>query len=204
MGGRGSREVADRSAAHLDDRALADAVPTGGVRAIQPGKQTIAGDDALRPHGREGDDNVAADLLVTPQQPGAQLGQHLVLAGLAGEDGGELHAAPIDDTACQCPRDRRLASAQPVLRRLDMPEARHAEFMDQVMSATAEFEYAEINILDGMRADFVDSWGLIRPSNTTPCLTLRFEGDDPESLEDVKSRFRKMIKGIDSSLKLPF
>ena len=83
-------------------------------------------------------------------------------------------------------------------------EGRHAEFMDQVMSATAEFEYAEINILDGMRADFVDSWGLIRPSNTTPCLTLRFEGDDPESLEDVKSRFRKMIKGIDSSLKLPF
>jgi len=88
--------------------------------------------------------------------------------------------------------------------RLDMPEARHAEFMDKVMSATAEFEYAEINTLDGMRADFVDSWGLIRPSNTTPCLTLRFEGDDPEALEDVKNRFRKMIKSIDSSLKLPF
>ncbi|MBK8957920.1 MAG: phosphomannomutase/phosphoglucomutase [Proteobacteria bacterium] len=88
--------------------------------------------------------------------------------------------------------------------RLDMPESRHAEFMDQVMSATEEFEYAEINTLDGMRADFVDSWGLIRPSNTTPCLTLRFEGDDAESLEDVKNRFRKMIKSIDASLKLPF
>ncbi len=88
--------------------------------------------------------------------------------------------------------------------RLDMPESRHAEFMDKVMSATAEFEYAEINTLDGMRADFVDSWGLIRPSNTTPCLTLRFEGDGAEALEDVKTRFRKMIQSIDSSLKLPF
>jgi phosphomannomutase/phosphoglucomutase len=88
--------------------------------------------------------------------------------------------------------------------RLDMPESQHAEFMDKVMSATAEFEYAEINTLDGMRADFVDSWGLIRPSNTTPCLTLRFEGDDLEALEDVKTRFRKMIKSIDPSLKLPF
>ena len=88
--------------------------------------------------------------------------------------------------------------------RLDMPESRHAEFMDKVMDATAEFEYAEINTLDGMRADFVDSWGLIRPSNTTPCLTLRFEGDDLEALEDVKTRFRNMIKSIDSSLKLPF
>ena len=88
--------------------------------------------------------------------------------------------------------------------RLAMPESRHAEFMDKVMSATAEFEYAEINTLDGMRADFVDSWGLIRPSNTTPCLTLRFEGDDAEALEDVKTRFRKMIQSIDPSLKLPF
>ncbi len=88
--------------------------------------------------------------------------------------------------------------------RLEMPESRHADFMDKVMEATDEFEYAEINTLDGMRADFVDSWGLIRPSNTAPCLTLRFEGDDAESLEDVKNRFRKMIKSIDSSLKLPF
>ena len=88
--------------------------------------------------------------------------------------------------------------------RLAMPEARHAEFMEQVMNATAEFEYAEINTLDGMRAEFVDSWGLIRPSNTTPCLTLRFEGDDAEALEDVKNRFRKMLKGIDANLSLPF
>ncbi len=88
--------------------------------------------------------------------------------------------------------------------RLAMPEARHAQFMDRVMEATAEFEYAEINVLDGMRAEFVDSWGLIRPSNTTPCLTLRFEGDDAEALEDVQNRFRKMLKSIDASLKLPF
>ena len=88
--------------------------------------------------------------------------------------------------------------------RLQMPEARHAEFMAQVIAAADEFEYAELNTLDGLRADFVDSWGLIRPSNTTPCLVLRFEGDDADSLAEVQGRFRKLLKGIDSSLTLPF
>lgn len=88
--------------------------------------------------------------------------------------------------------------------RLDMPESRHADFMERVTEAAAMFEYAELNTLDGVRVEFVDSWGLVRPSNTTPCLTLRFEGDDAEALADVQARFRKLLLGIDGSLHLPF
>ena len=87
--------------------------------------------------------------------------------------------------------------------RLDMPESRHADFMDKVLAA-ADFEYAEISTIDGLRVDFVDAWGLIRPSNTTPCLVLRFEGDDAAALDDVKARFRKLLLGVDPSLSLPF
>ena len=84
-----------------------------------------------------------------------------------------------------------------------MPEERHAAFMEKVLAA-ADFEYAAITTIDGLRVDFVDSWGLVRPSNTTPCLVLRFEGDDADALEEVKGQFRKLLKGVDPSLKLPF
>lgn len=87
--------------------------------------------------------------------------------------------------------------------RLDMPETRHAEFMEQVL-AIGDFNDATVSTIDGLRVDFQDAWGLIRPSNTTPCLVLRFEGDDAQALERVKSRFRDMLLGIDPGLDLPF
>jgi phosphomannomutase/phosphoglucomutase len=94
------------------------------------------------------------------------------------------------------------ATATPELR-LDMAETRHAEFMQQIMSA-ADFDNGEVTTIDGLRVDFPNGWGLVRPSNTTPCLVLRFEGDDETALEDVKGRFRELLLKIDSSLDLPF
>lgn len=46
--------------------------------------------------------------------------------------------------------------------------------------------------------------GLIRPSNTTPCLVLRFEADDEESLKQVQENFRNQIIATDSSISLTF
>ena len=94
------------------------------------------------------------------------------------------------------------AVATPELR-LDMPEEAHADFMQQILAA-ANFDNAEISTIDGLRVDFSDSWGLIRPSNTTPCLVLRFEGDDEAALETVKGQFRELLTGIDAGLSLPF
>jgi phosphomannomutase/phosphoglucomutase len=94
------------------------------------------------------------------------------------------------------------AAATPELR-LDMPEERHAAFMQQVSDAL-DFPDGELTDLDGLRVDFAHSWGLIRPSNTTPCLVLRFEGDDEAALSEVKERFRTLLSGIDPSLTLPF
>ena len=88
--------------------------------------------------------------------------------------------------------------------RLDMPEEHHAEFMQKVLASGASFDDAEISTVDGLRADFSDSWGLIRASNTMPCLILRFEGDDEAALENVKKRFRDLLTGIDAGLSLPF
>jgi len=87
--------------------------------------------------------------------------------------------------------------------RMDMPEERHAAFMTQVREAL-DFPDGEINELDGVRVDFKRSWGLIRPSNTTPCLVLRFEGDDEAALHEVQERFRTLLTTVDPTLTLPF
>ena len=87
--------------------------------------------------------------------------------------------------------------------RLDMPEYKHAEFMQQVVTV-ASFEDGEVITIDGLRVDFADSWGLIRASNTTPCLVLRFEGDDEAALEQVQTRFRELLLKVDDKLDLPF
>jgi phosphomannomutase/phosphoglucomutase len=68
----------------------------------------------------------------------------------------------------------------------------------------AEFPDANLTTIDGIRADFADGWGLVRCSNTTPCLVLRFDADNEEALEKIKEEFRAQILAVDSSLKLPF
>lgn len=43
--------------------------------------------------------------------------------------------------------------------------------------------------IDGVRVDFPDGWGLIRPSNTQPVLVMRFEATTENRLEEIKKLF---------------
>lgn len=67
-----------------------------------------------------------------------------------------------------------------------------------------DFDGASISTLDGIRADFDYGWGLIRASNTTPRLVLRFEADTDEHLEAIKTRFRTELCRLAPGLALPF
>lgn len=78
----------------------------------------------------------------------------------------------------------------------------HYELMEQVRNF--KFEEAEISTIDGIRVDFKEGWGLVRPSNTTPCLVIRFEAKDLESLQKIQEQFRQQFLVIDHTLKLPF
>ena len=46
---------------------------------------------------------------------------------------------------------------------------------------------ARLNTVDGLRVDWSDGFGLLRASNTTPALTMRFEGRTPEALARIQS-----------------
>ena len=54
----------------------------------------------------------------------------------------------------------------------------------------------EKNMIDGLRLDFDDGWGLIRASNTTPKLVLRFEGRSEEILNRIQNDFLNELTRI--------
>jgi phosphomannomutase len=61
---------------------------------------------------------------------------------------------------------------------------------------TAQFDGAELTTIDGLRADYPDGFGLVRASNTTPVLVLRFEGQTPEALERIQKHFMAVILAV--------
>lgn len=69
---------------------------------------------------------------------------------------------------------------------------------------TANFTTAKLNTIDGLRVNFADGWGLVRPSNTTPCLVLRFEAETVAILEKIKNLFREHMLAAKPDLVLPF
>ncbi|HIE01355.1 MAG TPA: phosphomannomutase/phosphoglucomutase [Thiotrichaceae bacterium] len=79
----------------------------------------------------------------------------------------------------------------------------HYKLMDTIRN-TFKFEEADISTIDGIRATFKDAWGLVRASNTTPCLVIRFEADNQVALDKIQETFRRQFLAIDKTLKLPF
>src|SRR5690606_18098584 len=67
----------------------------------------------------------------------------------------------------------------------------------------ARFEGARLSTIDGLRVDWNDGWGLVRASNTTPVLVLRFDADSEEALGRILRDFREQILAVDPELKLP-
>jgi len=63
---------------------------------------------------------------------------------------------------------------------------------------------ANITTLDGVRVDYPKGWGLVRASNTTPVLVLRFEAETEEELKRIQEVFRAQLYTVAPDLTLPF
>jgi phosphomannomutase/phosphoglucomutase len=73
------------------------------------------------------------------------------------------------------------------------------------LQKTAKFEGAsEVITIDGLRVEYPDGFGLMRPSNTTPVIVLRFEADNAQALSRIQSQFRDIILKAAPEAKLPF
>jgi len=75
--------------------------------------------------------------------------------------------------------------------------------MDE-LAKNADFPNEKVSTLDGLRVDFEDGFGLIRPSNTTPVLVMRFEGETQTALDSIQDKFKSLIVKTREGLDLPF
>ena len=77
---------------------------------------------------------------------------------------------------------------------IDVPEERKFKIIENFIE-NASID-GEKDFTDGLRATFENGWGLLRASNTTPKLVLRFEANSQESLEKIQKKLFGRIKKI--------
>ena len=86
---------------------------------------------------------------------------------------------------------------------IEFPGNDHFEFMES-FRANSDFHNYSVSYLDGIKISNTDSWGLIRASNTSPKITLRFESLSESSLNIIKNEIKNAILKIDNTIELPF
>jgi phosphomannomutase / phosphoglucomutase len=111
---------------------------------------------------------------------------------------GDLEGRTPEQIFATCPK----GVSTPELK-VEMAEGEHYRFIEKFRE-TANFGDATLITIDGVRADWPDGWGLVRPSNTTPILVLRFDADNERALKRIKDTFREQLLAVDPGLKLPF
>ncbi|MCF7985029.1 MAG: phosphomannomutase/phosphoglucomutase [Thiohalocapsa sp.] len=85
-----------------------------------------------------------------------------------------------------------------------LPEQRGPDAMKEIVALAGRLGAIDIDTLDGLRASFEHGWGVVRASNTQSGLVFRFEGRDPQSLQDVQEAFRGLLHQAVPGLALPF
>jgi phosphomannomutase len=68
--------------------------------------------------------------------------------------------------------------------------------VDQLVASANFAAPAVVCTIDGLRVDWPDGFGLIRASNTTPVLVLRFEGHTPEALHRIEGEMLALLRTV--------
>jgi len=84
---------------------------------------------------------------------------------------------------------------------IDIDEEKKFKIVEDFVSQSDFGEGEKIRI-DGLRVNFNDGWGLLRASNTTPKLVLRFEANSPERLKEIQNIFLNQLKRIDEAIEI--
>jgi phosphomannomutase/phosphoglucomutase len=128
-----------------------------------------------------------------------------------GFDDGMYAAARLLELLCQDPLERtptEIFAALPSRKStpeilLAMDAVASKQFIAKIQQE-GNFPDAQVTTIDGLRADYVNGWGLVRASNTMPGLTLRFEGDTEADLSYIQERFKRQMFNINPTLNISF
>ncbi len=105
-----------------------------------------------------------------------------------------LEGVSLDDVVADLP----ISISTPEIH-IPVAESEKFAVIDLLQGAIAD-EDGELTILDGVRVDYAHGWGLVRASNTSASLNLRFEADDEAALSEIQSRFREALVAINPEL----
>ena len=88
--------------------------------------------------------------------------------------------------------------------RLHAAQRGHQGAFDALQQSARFPNAKEIIKLDGLRVEYTDGFGLMRASNTTPVIVLRFEGDSQAAIERIQAEFRAVLAAAKPGAQLPF
>jgi phosphomannomutase/phosphoglucomutase len=87
---------------------------------------------------------------------------------------------------------------------LPMAEGKNFKLIERLQTEVGFPESLSISTIDGVRVEYADGFGLVRASNTTPVLVMRFEADSKQALERIQQTFKAAILQINPELVFPF
>ena len=84
---------------------------------------------------------------------------------------------------------------------LNVPTSDEGKFylVEEFIKKT-DFSNAKIIDIDGIRVEYEKGWGLLRASNTSPVLVLRFEAETEDDLNNIKTIFYENLKRIEPDI----
>ncbi|MDF0378776.1 phosphomannomutase/phosphoglucomutase [Methylophilus sp. YYY-1] len=199
------------------------------ILSQQPGSQVVFDVKSsrylapwIRKHGgkpviwKTGHSLMKAKIKETGAAIGGELSGHLFfndcVAGTPrwfGFDDGLYSAARLLELVSRSPDANAVLEALPDS--LNTPELQIAMQEGEPHALIAQLQQAaqfpgavEVITIDGLRVEYADGFGLIRASNTTPVLTLRFEADDNAALTRIQQTFKQLLLSTHPDLKIPF
>lgn len=88
--------------------------------------------------------------------------------------------------------------------KVELPNEVDAHDFVERFRLTASFDGGRLTTIDGVRVDWSDGWGLVRASNTTPVLVMRFDADTTSAMARIQQVFRDLLLKLEPDLRLPF
>ncbi len=86
---------------------------------------------------------------------------------------------------------------------IPVPDGSNKAIVERLQKGLRFPDATDVITIDGVRAEFADGFALVRASNTTPVLVLRFEGDTPEALERIQTTFMASLCALEPGLVQP-
>jgi phosphomannomutase/phosphoglucomutase len=159
---------------------------------------------------RTGHSLVKAKLIETGAPLAGEMSGHIFFKERwYGFDDGLYTAARLLEILSRAPDSTAVLSALPTAfstpeLKLEMNEGEPFVLIDKLQAQGSFPGALHVSTIDGVRVDYADGFGLARPSNTTPVVVLRFEGDTPMALDRIKTQFRQQLMALAPQARLPF